>query len=176
MAGQTIRSSYYFRRRVSSLLSRRTAMLVSAQAIRSRTRPGMPSFYLLSVYLATLIIPCLAQTSKLFQWQFASNVSLPLHSLLTFIVTTASSPQSLSTSLPTCQSLPIIVKSFDPTTNSTHGTPPYYMISFAIGGTPITSLIGTDENNLAWTITHPVGASILTCYLAYQLTQQQDLN
>jgi hypothetical protein len=156
-------------------------MLGSAQAIRSRTaRPGMPmpfSFYLLSVYLATCIIPCLAQSSKLFQWQFASNVSLPLHSLLTFILTTASSaPQSLSTSLPTCQSLPIIVKSYDPTTNSTHGTPPYYMISFAIGGTPITSLIGTDENNLAWTITHPVGASTLTCYPVYQLTRQQDLD
>jgi len=155
-------------------------MLDSAQALRSRTaRPGMPiplSFYLLSVYLATCIIPCLAQTNKLFQWQFATNVSLPLHSLLTFIVTTASSPQSLSTSLPTCQPLPIIVKSFDPTTNSTHGTPPYYMMAFAIGGTPITSLIGSDENNLSWTITHPVGASILTCYLAHQLTQQQELN
>jgi len=36
------------------------------------------------------------------------------------------------------------------------------MLAFAIGGTPITTLIGTDENNLSWTATHPVGASIFT--------------
>jgi len=158
-------------------------MLDSVQIIRFRAaRPAMPiplSFYLLFVCLTTCIAPCLAQTNKLFQWQFASNVSLPLLILsLTLIVTTALSlpPQSLSTSLPTCQSLPIIVKSFNPTTNSTRGTPPYYMIAFAVGGTPITTLIGTDENNLNWTITHPVGASILACYLAHQLTRQQILD
>lgn len=111
--------------------------------IRSRTpRPAMSMpFYSLLLYLATCIAPCLAQTNKLFQWGFSSN--------------------SLSTSLPTCLPLPIIVKSFDPTTNSTHGTPPYYMIAFAIGGTPITTLIGTDENNLSWMVTHPVGSQLI---------------
>jgi len=128
--------------------------------MRPRARSMPLSFYLVSVYLASCIAPCLAQTSKLFQWQFASNVSTSFILLLIFIVTSPS--QSLSTSIPTCLPLPIIVKSFNTTTNATHGTPPYYMLAFAVGGTPITTLIGTDESNLSWTVTHPVGASIFT--------------
>jgi hypothetical protein len=119
--------------------------------------PGMLFLYMLSFYLASYIAPCRAQTNKLFQWEFATTVRLPLFFLPASVVTIAPFPQSLSTSLPTCLNLPIIVKSFDPTTNSTHGTPPYYMIAFAIGKTPITTLIGTDENNLSWTVTQPVG-------------------
>ncbi|KJA15460.1 hypothetical protein HYPSUDRAFT_149061 [Hypholoma sublateritium FD-334 SS-4] len=38
-----------------------------------------------------------------------------------------------------------------------NGTPPYYMIAFSVGGTPTTTLIGTDESNLSWTITEPAG-------------------
>jgi hypothetical protein len=36
------------------------------------------------------------------------------------------------------------------------------MIAFNIGGTPITTLIGTDVKNLSWMATHPVGAYIFT--------------
>ena len=31
------------------------------------------------------------------------------------------------------------------------------MMAFVVGGTPVTSLIGTDENNLSWTVTEPAG-------------------
>jgi hypothetical protein len=39
------------------------------------------------------------------------------------------------------------------------------MIAFNIGGTPITTLIGTDVKNLSWMATHPVGAYIFTLIL-----------
>jgi len=134
------------------------------------------SFCVLSFYLSSYIAPGRAQTNKLFQWQFATTVGLPLLSLPTSIVNIAP-PQSLSTSLPTCINLPIIVKSFDPTTNSTHGTPPYYMIAFAIGVTPVTTLIGTDENNLNWMVTQPTGPLLFTTYCrTRELIQWQDLN
>lgn len=87
--------------------------------------------------LASFFTPCLAQTSGLFFWGFTNG--------------------ALSTSLPTCAPLPIFVK---PHSNTTNGTPPYYMISLAVGGTPVTTLIGTDENNLSWTITQPVGSQL----------------
>ncbi|PPQ70339.1 hypothetical protein CVT24_013000, partial [Panaeolus cyanescens] len=64
---------------------------------------------------------------------------------------------ALSTSLPTCQTLPIIAKSFDVTTNATNGTPPFYMISLEVKGTPQTTFIGEDGNNLSWTVTHAPG-------------------
>lgn len=35
------------------------------------------------------------------------------------------------------------------------------MIAFAIGGTPMTTLIGTDENDLSWTVTQPVGSQLI---------------
>ncbi|EDR06206.1 uncharacterized protein LACBIDRAFT_329023 [Laccaria bicolor S238N-H82] len=38
------------------------------------------------------------------------------------------------------------------------GVPPYYMTAFAIGGTPTTTLIGTDASSLSWTVTQPVDA------------------
>ncbi|KAF9492395.1 hypothetical protein BDN71DRAFT_1473847 [Pleurotus eryngii] len=82
---------------------------------------------------------CTAQTSRLFQWQFAEQIS---------------------TDLPTCREMRIIVKSFN-ADNSTHGTPPYYMRSFELGGLPTTTLIGTDENDLRWTVTHPLGKELM---------------
>ncbi|KAJ7208005.1 hypothetical protein GGX14DRAFT_455161 [Mycena pura] len=91
--------------------------------------------------LSCVITPCRAQTSKIFQWQFT---------------------QQLSTSLPSCQQLPIIVKPFS-STNITYGAPPYYMISVPVNnvGTPSTTLIGTDPNSLSWTVNQPVGAQLL---------------
>jgi hypothetical protein len=35
------------------------------------------------------------------------------------------------------------------------------MIAFAVGGTPVTTFIGTDENNLSWTVTEPVGSRLV---------------
>ena len=37
------------------------------------------------------------------------------------------------------------------------GVPPYYMISYAVGQTPVTSYIGWGENNLTFTVTQPPG-------------------
>ncbi|KAF8193737.1 hypothetical protein BJ912DRAFT_229914 [Pholiota molesta] len=91
--------------------------------------------------IAAFITPSLAQTSGLFQWSFANT--------------------ALSTSIPTCFSLSIIVESFNNTTNVTTGTPPYYMIAFAVGKTPVTTFIGTDEKNLNWTVTEPAGSQLV---------------
>ncbi|KAF8970977.1 hypothetical protein BDZ97DRAFT_1411532 [Flammula alnicola] len=92
-------------------------------------------------FLVAFITPCLAETNKLFQWAFKDT--------------------SISSELPTCTAFSIVVKSFDPTTNATQGTPPYYMISFPVGGTPVTTFIGTDENNLSWTVTQPINSQLL---------------
>lgn len=115
-------------------------------------------------FLTACAVPSFAQTSRLFQWAFANDVSVSLYTLL-IGDSNCVHCKALSTSLPTCLSLPIIVKSFDPTTNATQGSPPYYMIAFAVGKTPVTTLIGTDENNLSWTITDPVGE--LNCSLSF---------
>ncbi|KAJ7143982.1 hypothetical protein C8R44DRAFT_564898, partial [Mycena epipterygia] len=32
--------------------------------------------------------------------------------------------------------------------------PPFYMIAFAVGGAPTTTLIGTNESGLSWTVDH----------------------
>ncbi|KAJ7034740.1 hypothetical protein C8F04DRAFT_1001622 [Mycena alexandri] len=88
----------------------------------------------------SVIAPCRAQTSKIFQWGFAGN--------------------ALSQSLPACRSFGITVKPFT-AGNDTHGTPPFYMVAMAIGATPTTSLIGTDESNLAWVVDQPIGTQML---------------
>ncbi|KAJ7826535.1 hypothetical protein B0H13DRAFT_1657479, partial [Mycena leptocephala] len=37
-----------------------------------------------------------------------------------------------------------------------HAVPPFYMIAFAVGGAPITTLIGMNESDLSWTVSHPI--------------------
>ncbi|KAJ6529691.1 hypothetical protein B0H19DRAFT_1193076 [Mycena capillaripes] len=64
--------------------------------------------------------------------------------------------QTVSTSLPSCQTLAITA---DPLT--AHGVPPFYMIAYAVGGAPITSFIGMNESDLSWTATHPIGTQLL---------------
>ncbi|KAJ7074517.1 hypothetical protein C8F01DRAFT_26981 [Mycena amicta] len=115
--------------------------LDSRRTIRPAISSRAVSFLLTFIVFACTITPACAQTSKIFQWQFS---------------------QALSQSLPSCRSLGIQVKPFDPN-NNTHGFPPFYMMSFPVagGGTPHTSFIGTDEGNLAWTVDQPVGAQLL---------------
>ncbi|KAF8811195.1 hypothetical protein BYT27DRAFT_7089913 [Phlegmacium glaucopus] len=90
------------------------------------------------VFLAFIVLSP-AQTSGLFQWSFGNNL--------------------FSRSLPTCVSFPIVVESLDGSTNST-GTPPYYMIAFVLGGTPVTTLIGNDMNELRWSLFEPVNSQL----------------
>ncbi|KDR69696.1 hypothetical protein GALMADRAFT_77340, partial [Galerina marginata CBS 339.88] len=62
--------------------------------------------------------------------------------------------------IPTCTPLPIVVRPVDPLATKLTGTPPYYMISIAVGDGPVTTPIGTDQNNLSWTVTQPVGSQV----------------
>ncbi|KAJ7813948.1 hypothetical protein B0H14DRAFT_2458320, partial [Mycena olivaceomarginata] len=78
-----------------------------------------------------------AQAGQMFEWGF-------------------SGPQSVSTSLPSCRTFPIAVDNL-----SAHGIPPFYMMAFAVGGSPIISFIGTNPSNLAWTVRHPIGTRLL---------------
>lgn len=140
-------------------------MLASIQLVHSQTAwrnfSILLSLYLLSVYLASCIAPCLAQDSLFWQWSFGFDVVTSFHPLLTFIVTICSPlPQAFYTQLPPCRPVPIIIRSYG--SLNTQGTPPYYMIAFSIGGKPVTTLIGTDVKNLSWMATHPVGTYIFT--------------
>ncbi|KAJ7143975.1 hypothetical protein C8R44DRAFT_601861 [Mycena epipterygia] len=44
-----------------------------------------------------------------------------------------------------------------------HGVPPFYMIAFAVGGAPTTTLIGTNESELKWKVDHPVEGTTSEC-------------
>ncbi|KAJ7902712.1 hypothetical protein B0H14DRAFT_3422187 [Mycena olivaceomarginata] len=100
------------------------------------------TFFFTFLVLSCAITPSYAQTSKIFQWGFAG---------------------SEFSSLPSCRQFGIVVKPFNPA-NNTHGVPPFYMMAFPTAGgpgTPSTTLIGTDESNLTWTVNQPVGATLL---------------
>jgi len=90
---------------------------------------------------STLFSPVVAQKSFLYKWRFQDT--------------------SIQDSIPACQRLPIVVTSFDTTTNSTKGTPPYYMLAFPNGGTPSTTLIGTSDTDVSFTVNYPVGTRVL---------------
>ncbi|EDQ99111.1 uncharacterized protein LACBIDRAFT_335331 [Laccaria bicolor S238N-H82] len=102
---------------------------------RSSSALQLPALFVLTITFTSTF----AQTNRIFQWQFANNV--------------------LSTSLPTCVPFSIIVKPFNVKLNNTSGVPPYYMIAFATGGTPSTTLIGTNNRTLSWTVTEPVDST-----------------
>jgi hypothetical protein len=78
--------------------------------------------------------------TNLFQWKFSNNF--------------------LTTSLPSCDSLPITVEPVN-ATNITHGIPPFYMLAWEIDGTPSTTLLGLNESSLSWTVNHPVGSTLM---------------
>jgi len=90
--------------------------------------------------LSCLVVPCRAQTNKIFQWQFSGN--------------------ALSSELPSCRQFGITVSPFNPA-NDTHGVPPFYMMALPTGGTPNVTPIGTDESQLTWTVNQPVGSQLL---------------
>ncbi|KAG6917203.1 hypothetical protein DXG01_003407 [Tephrocybe rancida] len=60
---------------------------------------------------------------------------------------------AVSESITECDSLPV--------TLGAAGTAPYYMIAFAVDGTPSTSLIGSDSSRLAWVVDQPAGSKLL---------------
>ncbi|KAG2018599.1 hypothetical protein CC2G_008020 [Coprinopsis cinerea AmutBmut pab1-1] len=68
---------------------------------------------------------------------------------------------SQGASLPTCSPLGITVETFDPDAGDTFGIEPFYMIAYEVEGTPQTSLIGTDNRTLEYTVTHPVGSRLI---------------
>lgn len=101
----------------------------------------MASLVTVFVFLYYLAFCWAEDPNKVFQWQFTASVS---------------------TQLPSCQDLSILVKPFNPNnaTGST-GIPPYYMLSFAAHGLPKTDFIGTDPTSLKWTVNHPIGTSLM---------------
>ncbi|KAF5313892.1 hypothetical protein D9619_012998 [Psilocybe cf. subviscida] len=93
-------------------------------------------------FVVTFVVSvCQGQKSRVFQWQFRDQI--------------------LPTDVSACGSLPIVVKPFNATFNNTRGVPPYYMISFPVDGMPLTTLIGSDPDNLSWAVGSPIGAQIL---------------
>ncbi|GLB42937.1 putative multi-organism process [Lyophyllum shimeji] len=93
--------------------------------------PLLPSSNTLYTLL-TLLPWCLAQSSGLFKWNFSNSVG---------------------ETLTACSSLPITLDG--------SGKAPYYMIAFAVDGTPATSLIGSDSSKLAWVVNQPAGSKVL---------------
>ncbi|KAF8995388.1 hypothetical protein BDQ17DRAFT_1250788 [Cyathus striatus] len=94
-----------------------------------------------AIYLAA---PVFAQTRSMFVWQFENG--------------------TLSSSwFPPCVSLPISIQPYNFLGNMTSsgGVPPYYMLSFEIGGTPQTTLIGTGNETFSWQCTHRPGTKLL---------------
>ncbi|KAJ7253604.1 hypothetical protein C8J57DRAFT_1137400, partial [Mycena rebaudengoi] len=63
--------------------------------------------------------------------------------------------QAQATTLPSCRTFPIQAGPL-----KAHGVPPFYMISIPVGGTPITSFIGTNESDLAWQVRHPIDSQL----------------
>ncbi|KAJ7641362.1 hypothetical protein FB45DRAFT_862568 [Roridomyces roridus] len=97
----------------------------------------------LLAFLVLFLEPCRAEpASNVFQWQSSA----------------------LSQSLPSCHPFSITLlppANSNLTANATLGIPPYYMQAYPIGGTPTTSLIGTDQNQLSWTVDQPIGSQLL---------------
>ncbi|KAF7367861.1 hypothetical protein MSAN_00850600 [Mycena sanguinolenta] len=86
------------------------------------------------------VVPSIhAQTPppQVFEWYFAGT-------------------QTVSASLPSCRSFPLAADA-----RTANGTPPFYMMAFDVGGSPLTSFIGTNQSNLTWTVAHPVGSQLV---------------
>ncbi|KAJ7159000.1 hypothetical protein C8R43DRAFT_920931, partial [Mycena crocata] len=61
-----------------------------------------------------------------------------------------------ASTLPSCHNMRIAAKPL-----LRHGVPPFYMIALAVSGTPITTFIGTNASDLAWTVQHPIGTQLV---------------
>jgi hypothetical protein len=95
-------------------------------------------FYLLVWFICS----CHAQTTgNEWQWQFIDS--------------------GYATSLPTCQSLPILAKSRAADNSTGSGKPPYYMRALAVGGIPRVYDIGSDNANLHWTVDFKPGTQLM---------------
>lgn len=105
--------------------------------------------------------------NRQFQWKWKNDVR---YSCIFPWLCANFRPQGIQFLLPSCAKLDIEVKAWDAVKNDTHGVPPYYMMSFPIGGTPVTTLLGDDPTKLSWQPTHAPGeysvpsrAPTLTC-------------
>ena len=95
-------------------------------------------FFFFSLIFCLLSSRVSAQTSELFQWQFANNVGSIFSLVLAVSFLTL---QFVSTSLPTCFNFSIIVKPFNPANDTTglfHA--PFYMIAFEVGGARLSTI------------------------------------
>ncbi|EJD00482.1 uncharacterized protein FOMMEDRAFT_159184 [Fomitiporia mediterranea MF3/22] len=65
-----------------------------------------------------------------------------------------------STDLTQCESYHISILPLSGNSSS-HGTPPYYMMAWKSNGIPTVSSIGSNRNNLSWTVNQASGSSLL---------------
>ncbi|KAF7346719.1 hypothetical protein MSAN_01810000 [Mycena sanguinolenta] len=94
-------------------------------------------FFIFYGILLAVVPSIYAQTSQVYEWGFTgAQVGL--------------------TSLPSCLSV-----SLEADARTANGTPPFYMMAFAVGGTPSTSFIGTNQSNLTWTVMYPVETELV---------------
>ncbi|KAJ7258496.1 hypothetical protein C8J57DRAFT_528442 [Mycena rebaudengoi] len=91
---------------------------------------------LCALLLASIPLITAQTVSRMFSWEFSGT-------------------QAVSTDLPSCGTFPISLN-----IPTGHAVPPFYMIAFAVGGTPITTLIGMNESDLSWTVSHPIGTRL----------------
>ncbi|KAL5522147.1 hypothetical protein ACEPAF_2004 [Sanghuangporus sanghuang] len=75
-----------------------------------------------------------------FQWKWANNM--------------------VSTQLTQCEGYGVQVLA-SPNNSSAFGTPPYYMIAWKANGIPTVSDIGSDRDNLSWTVNQASGSSLI---------------
>ncbi|EJD00477.1 uncharacterized protein FOMMEDRAFT_90765 [Fomitiporia mediterranea MF3/22] len=66
----------------------------------------------------------------------------------------------ISRDLTQCKAYGIVISALRDNSSS-FGTPPYYMIAWKPRGIPTVSLIGSDRNNLSWTVNQASGSSLL---------------
>ena len=43
---------------------------------------------------------------------------------------------------------------------SSIGQPPYYVISYELNGAPLTTMVGTNKDNLTWPVKHKAGMAV----------------
>ncbi|KJA15469.1 hypothetical protein HYPSUDRAFT_48401 [Hypholoma sublateritium FD-334 SS-4] len=91
----------------------------------------------------------------LFSFLLATSTSADINP---FLFRWAFEDSTISTQLATCSPNAINIIEVNATAPPM-GVPPYYMISYAVGQTPVTSLIGSD--NLVFTVTQPAGSQLL---------------
>ena len=77
----------------------------------------------------------------------------------------------VSDNFETCQKVPIVAIPLNSSVTDV-GQGPYTMIAFPPGGVPTMQEIGSDPNNLTWTVDQPAGESLTAPYTSLVISRQ----